>query len=60
MRRNTPESILDTELARYLAGEITVDEALKNIEAGWEEVTEDFGRDSQIEAQALALGTGAN
>ena len=29
--------VLDTELARYLAGEITVDEALKNIEAGWEE-----------------------
>jgi multiple sugar transport system substrate-binding protein len=50
--------VLDTELARYLAGEITVDEALKNIEAGWEEVTEDFGRDEQIKAQALALGTG--
>ena len=51
--------VLDTELARYLAGEITVDEALKNIEAGWEEVTEDFGRDEQIKAQALALGTGS-
>ncbi len=50
--------ILDTELARYLAGEITVEEALKNIEAGWEEVTEDFGRDEQIKAQGLALGTG--
>jgi len=49
--------VLDTELARYMAGEITVDEALKNIEAGWEEVTNDFGRDSQIKAQALALGT---
>jgi multiple sugar transport system substrate-binding protein len=35
-----------------------VDEALKNIEAGWEEVTEDFGRDEQIKAQALAMGTG--
>ena len=50
--------VLDTELARYLAGEITVEEALKNIEAGWEEVTEDFGRDAQIKAQALAMGTG--
>jgi multiple sugar transport system substrate-binding protein len=48
--------VLDRELARYLAGEITVDEALKNIEAGWEEITEDFGRDKQIAAQALALG----
>ena len=50
--------ILDTELARYLAGEITVEEALANIEAGWEETTEDFGRDEQIAAQALAFGTG--
>jgi multiple sugar transport system substrate-binding protein len=48
--------VLDRELARYLAGEITVEEALKNIEAGWEEITEDFGRDKQIAAQKLALG----
>ena len=48
--------VLDRELARYLANEITVDEALKNIEAGWEEITEDQGRDAQIKAQALALG----
>jgi multiple sugar transport system substrate-binding protein len=48
--------VLDRELARYLAGEITVDEALANIEAGWEEITEDFGRDKQIAAQKLALG----
>ena len=48
--------VIDTELARYLAGEVTVDEALKNIDAGFEKITEDFGRDSQIKAQALALG----
>ena len=48
--------VLDTELARYLAGEISVDEALANIEEGWEEITEDFGRDEQIAAQGLALG----
>ena len=48
--------VLDTELARYLAGEITVDEALKNIETGWEKITDDFGRDTQIKAQALAFG----
>ncbi|MEM7061480.1 MAG: extracellular solute-binding protein [Pseudomonadota bacterium] len=48
--------VLDTELARYLAGEISVDEALENIEEGWNEITEDFGRDEQIAAQALALG----
>ena len=48
--------VLDTELARYLADEITVEEALANIEAGWEQITEDFGRDAQIQAQALAMG----
>jgi multiple sugar transport system substrate-binding protein len=50
--------VLDRELARYLANEITVDEALANIEAGWEEITEEFGRDAQIKAQGLALGGG--
>jgi multiple sugar transport system substrate-binding protein len=50
--------VLDRELARYLAGEITVEEALANIESGWEEITEDFGRENQIKAQALALGIG--
>jgi len=48
--------VLDTQLARYLADEITVEEALANIEEGWEEITEDFGRDEQVAAQALALG----
>ena len=48
--------VIDTELARYLAGEITVEEALKNIDAGFEKITEDFGRDAQIKSQALALG----
>ena len=48
--------VLDTEVARYLAGETTVDEALANIEAGWEQITEDFGRDKQIEMLGLALG----
>ena len=50
-------TVLDRELARYLADEITVDEALKNIETSWEEITEDYGRDNQIKALTLALGT---
>jgi multiple sugar transport system substrate-binding protein len=48
--------VLDTELARYMAGEITVDEALKNIETGWEKITDDFGRDKQVKEMALAVG----
>ncbi|MEM1265780.1 MAG: extracellular solute-binding protein [Pseudomonadota bacterium] len=48
--------VLDRELARYLAGEITVDQALENIEEGWEEITDDFGRDEQAAIYALSLG----
>ncbi|MEM9676869.1 MAG: extracellular solute-binding protein [Pseudomonadota bacterium] len=50
--------VLDTQLARYLADETTVEEALQAIEEGWEEITEDFGREEQIRAQGLALGSG--
>ena len=48
--------VLDRELARYLAGEITVEQALANIEEGWEEITEDFGRDEQAAIYKLSLG----
>ena len=48
--------VLDRELARYLAGEITVEQALANIEEGWEEITDDFGREDQAAIYALSLG----
>ena len=48
--------VLDRELARYLADEISVEEALANIEQGWEEITEDFGRDEQRDLYTLSLG----
>ncbi len=48
--------VLDRELARYLADEITVDQALANIEEGWEEITDDFGREEQAAIYALSLG----
>jgi multiple sugar transport system substrate-binding protein len=48
--------VLDREMSRYLAGEISVEETLANIEAGWEEVTEEFGRDSQLELYKASLG----
>ncbi len=48
--------VLDRELARYLAGEITVDQALANIEEGWDEITDDFGRDDQAAIYSLSLG----
>ena len=48
--------VLDRELARFLAGEITAEEAVANIEEGWEEITEDFGRDTQLDVYRLSLG----
>ena len=48
--------VLDRELARYLAGEITVEQALENIEEAWEEITDDFGREEQAELYRLSLG----
>ena len=42
--------MLDREMARYLAGEISVEQALQNIHDGWEEITEEFGRDEQLQA----------
>ena len=48
--------ILDRELARFLAGDITAAEAVANIEVAWEEVTEDFGRDTQGTMYKLSLG----
>jgi len=48
--------ILDRELARFLAGDITAEQAVANIEEGWEEITDDFGRDEQAEIYRLSLG----
>ena len=48
--------VLDRELARYLAGEVTVEQALENIEEGWDEITDDFGREEQAAIYSLSLG----
>ena len=48
--------ILDRELARYLAGEISADRMMKNVENGWNEVTDDFGRERQIKLYRATLG----
>ena len=51
--------ILDRELARYLAGEISADQMMSNVEEGWNEVTDDFGRDRQIKLYRGMLGLSA-
>lgn len=48
--------VLDRELARFIAGEITAEQAVANVEAGWEEITEQFGRDKQKGMYKASLG----
>jgi multiple sugar transport system substrate-binding protein len=48
--------VLDREMARVLAGEIEIDAALQNIYDGWEEITEEYGRDRQLKLYKASLG----
>ena len=48
--------VLDTAVARLLAGEIDVDQAATEIETGWNEITEELGKDAQLAAYRAALG----
>ena len=50
--------ILDDNLADVMNGNITPEEAAANIEAGWNEVTEDIGRDNQIEVWRKGVEAG--
>jgi multiple sugar transport system substrate-binding protein len=47
--------VLDTALAQFLAGEIDRDQTIQQIEAGWEKITNDEGRDTQKQAYAESL-----
>jgi multiple sugar transport system substrate-binding protein len=46
----------ETELSRAFAGQVTAQEALDAAAAAWEQITDDLGRDSQIELYKAALG----
>ena len=43
-------------VAQFLAGEISRDDAMKQIEDGWEEITNAEGRDKQLAAYKASLG----
>jgi multiple sugar transport system substrate-binding protein len=47
--------VLDTALAQFLAGEISRDDTMKQIQAGWDKITNDQGRDKQKQAYAASL-----
>jgi multiple sugar transport system substrate-binding protein len=48
--------VLDTAVSQFLAGEISRDDAMKQIEDGWEEITNAEGRDKQLAAYKASLG----
>jgi multiple sugar transport system substrate-binding protein len=47
--------VLDTAVAQFLAGELTRDQTMQQIEQGWEKITNDEERDKQKEAYAASL-----
>jgi len=48
--------ILDTALSQFVAGEISLDEAIQQIYAGWEEITDELGRADQLAAYRASIG----
>ena len=49
-------NVLDVEISRALADEISSQEALDNIAAGWDEITDRLGREEQLEQYRSAVG----
>jgi multiple sugar transport system substrate-binding protein len=48
--------VLDKAVSQFLAGEIDRDTAMKQINDGWEDITETEGRDEQLAAYKASLG----
>lgn len=52
-------STLDAEIARAVAGEISAQEALDNVAALWDDITDRLGRDAQLAQYKAAVGFGS-
>jgi multiple sugar transport system substrate-binding protein len=48
--------VLDTAIARMLAGELDVEATMDAIAEGWEELTEELGREEQLAAYKSTIG----
>jgi multiple sugar transport system substrate-binding protein len=48
--------VLDQAVSQFLADEITLEEAMTQITDGWNEITDELGRDTQLEAYNGTLG----
>jgi len=47
--------VLDTALARFLAGELDIAQTMKNIEDGWNELNSELGTEKQLTAYRSSL-----
>jgi multiple sugar transport system substrate-binding protein len=48
--------VLDTAMSQYLAGETNLDQFQKQVNDGWEAITDELGRDKQLAAYKGSLG----
>jgi len=48
--------VLDGAIAKFLAGEQDIAATMKEIEEGWEQKTEELGREKQLAAYRATLG----
>ena len=48
--------VVEIELSKALAGEVTAQQALDTVAAEWNRLTDEFGRDSQLAAYRAAMG----
>ena len=50
------QNVLDTALAQYLADELDLEETMEQIYDGWQEITDELGREEQAAAYQGTLG----
>jgi len=48
--------VLDTALSQFASGEISKEEAMQQIYDGWDEITDELGREDQLQAYLGTLG----
>ena len=52
-------NVLDKNLAQVMQGNLSAEDAAKRIEAGWDKVTDDVGRKTQIQSWRAGVASGA-
>jgi multiple sugar transport system substrate-binding protein len=50
------QDVLDVAVSQYIAGELTAEETMQQITDGWNQITDQVGRDAQLKAYQDSLG----